>query len=140
MGRRKLELLPRSGSQSTSQTPLSSPKMASAPAAPKPNPFGAAKFVSISVQLFPCSQSFFFRPVDVSQREKQVEEKIEKEKESLKERIPMARTGSRPGIERPSAPASPKVAQASVTATVRPTLSFAGAAAAKKASEGESAE
>ena len=39
MGRRKLELLPRSGSQSTAQTPLSSPKMASAQAA-KANPFG----------------------------------------------------------------------------------------------------
>ncbi|KAF6757126.1 hypothetical protein DFP72DRAFT_891753 [Ephemerocybe angulata] len=129
MGRRKLELKPRSGNASVAQTPLSSPKMGSAqPTSSKPNPFGAAK------------------PVDVTQREKQVEEKLEKEKE----RFPVSRTNSRPATERPAAgrtssplpdskaaPASPKPASANLAPTVRPTLSFASAAAAKKAAESQ---
>ena len=44
MGRRKLELLPRSTSASSQATPLSSPKSAGFTAS-KSSPFGAAKYV-----------------------------------------------------------------------------------------------
>ncbi|EAU85647.1 hypothetical protein CC1G_10919 [Coprinopsis cinerea okayama7 len=128
MGRKKLELLPRSGPVSASPSPLSSPKLASQPAATsRPNPFGGAK------------------PVDVTQREREVEQKLE----AQKERIPISRTSSRTASERtagnrvatppPSqarAPASPKPIPAALNSTVRPTFSFANAAAAKKAKEG----
>lgn len=89
----------------------------------------------------PCSNKRTRRPVDVTQKEKEVEEKIEKGKEHPA----MTRTSSRPAMERTPAnatapagaakasPASPKAAAANLAPTVRPTLSFAGAAAAKKA-------
>ncbi|KAG6817184.1 hypothetical protein H0H87_011886 [Tephrocybe sp. NHM501043] len=132
--RRKLELLPRSGTPSAAQSPLSSPKMAPTPAAApssaRASPFGAA------------------RPVDVASKEKEVTERLEKEKELLKERLPMSRTNSRQASERtpltsthtiPTSAAgsavgsaSPKIAPKSLAPSVRPTLSFANAAAAKK--------
>ena len=43
MGRRKLELLPRSSNASAQPTPLSSPKSSSHQTTAKPNPFGIAK-------------------------------------------------------------------------------------------------
>ncbi|KAF8072150.1 hypothetical protein FPV67DRAFT_1578519 [Lyophyllum atratum] len=141
LNRRKLELLPRSGTASTTQTPLSSPKMSSAsaaaPAASRASPFGAAK------------------PVDVTSREKEVTERLDKEREVVKERLTMSRTSSRQGSERSpfgtrtppasattgsNTPASPKLGNAAAAGqpkpalapSVRPTLSFANAAAAKR--------
>lgn len=65
MGRRKLELLPRTANQSTATSPIGSPK-ASTPTAilSRANPFGDAK------------------PVDATSREKEVEEKLAKERET----------------------------------------------------------
>lgn len=57
MGRRKLELLPRTASQSTATSPIGSPK-ASTPSGVRANPFGAAK------------------PVDATAREREIEEKL----------------------------------------------------------------
>jgi translation initiation factor 4B len=97
------------------------------------------------------------RPVDVTGREKEVTEKVEKEREIIKEKLSMSRTNSRSATERPGAafgrtrtpppgsapqsPKSPKLAPAaapstksaaSTAPTVRPTLSFASAAAKKE--------
>ncbi|KAJ8481131.1 hypothetical protein ONZ45_g15405 [Pleurotus djamor] len=68
MGRRKLELLPRSGGSSVTGTPLASPKGDRDPTV-RSNPFGAAK------------------PVDVSNREKVVEDRLERDREATKERF-----------------------------------------------------
>ncbi|KAI5121217.1 hypothetical protein M0805_007226 [Coniferiporia weirii] len=149
MARRKLELLPRSTSASSQPTPLSSPKSAGFTAV-KSNPFGAAK------------------PVDVSAREAIVAEKIEKERGEVKERVAhhsMSRQGSRQARERPkpehssadgesgtrspaasvgaaeeSTHGSPRSPPASVAATVRPTFSFANAAARKRDAASEAAQ
>ncbi|KAJ7454869.1 hypothetical protein FB451DRAFT_1279656 [Mycena latifolia] len=142
LNRRKLELLPRSGNVSTAPSPLSSPKIGPTPpasAAPRSSPFGAAK------------------PVDVTSREKEVAERVEKEREIVKEKLTMSRTNSRAASERtafnrtrtpppgsaPQSPKSPKSPKLGPTAapktvapstapTVRPTLSFASAAAKKE--------
>ncbi|KII89606.1 hypothetical protein PLICRDRAFT_39716 [Plicaturopsis crispa FD-325 SS-3] len=128
LSRRKLELLPRSASTSASPSPLSSPKMAPATPSARSNPFGSAK------------------PVDVSSREKEVSERIEKERESIRVPHPMSRTSSRAASERghgrtpptstigstPGTPTSPKFTN---QAAVRPSISFADAAAAKTAEE-----
>ncbi|PPQ91825.1 hypothetical protein CVT25_000272 [Psilocybe cyanescens] len=133
LARKKLELLPRSGSASVSPSPLSSPKMGPTPPTsgnPKSNPFGGA------------------RPVDVSTRDKEVAERLEREREAHQEKFAMSRSTSRTGIERSqlSRPQTPPVttnsqSKASVSKppgpslvpTVRPTLSFANAAAKKEA-------
>ncbi|KAG2145224.1 hypothetical protein DEU56DRAFT_870292 [Suillus clintonianus] len=129
MGRRKLELLPL-------PPPLSSPKMASnpgAPPAPKASPFGAA------------------RPVDVTSKEREITARVEKDREALKERVPhpMSRNSSRQATERspitatrsppqliatPPTPGSPRISHATPTtsANIRPSISFASAASAKK--------
>ncbi|KAL0954715.1 hypothetical protein HGRIS_003668 [Hohenbuehelia grisea] len=146
MGRRKLELLPRSGSDSVSHTPLASPKgdsmlsASSTSSASKPSPFGAA------------------RPVDVSSREREVAEKVEREREAAKERgtgHSMSRTNSHTGGERtafgmtrssPSATAasqsstSPRLAAKATppASNVRPAFSFANAAAKKDAGSSKS--
>ncbi|KAI0059200.1 RNA-binding domain-containing protein [Artomyces pyxidatus] len=130
--RRKLELLPRSGTTSGTPSPLASPKMAQNNAhTPRANPFGTAK------------------PVDVSAKEKAVTERLDKEREATKERLgqhSMSRNSSRTGSDRAngslrtppasasgnsSVPPSPRVANA-VAANVRPTFSFAAAAGSKK--------
>ncbi|EKM57901.1 uncharacterized protein PHACADRAFT_251826 [Phanerochaete carnosa HHB-10118-sp] len=126
MGRRKLELLPRSSSSAT-PSPLSSPNPAHSTS--KPSPFGAAK------------------PVDTIAREIAVAERLEKEREQARERVthPMSRTSSRTGSSRgevlpsrPAAPpASPKTAEAPrpaapAVANIRPSFSFANAAAGKR--------
>jgi translation initiation factor 4B len=83
------------------------------------------------------------RPVDVSNRDKEVADRIEREKEAVQEKFTMSRSNSRPGIERPAAaaaaasapqPKSPaaKVPGPSLVPTVRPTLSFANVAAKKE--------
>ncbi|KAH9945487.1 uncharacterized protein BXZ73DRAFT_96476 [Epithele typhae] len=135
MGRRKLELLPRSSTTSAAPSPLASPNPANA--APRANPFGAA------------------RPVDVSAREAEVQQRIEKEREEVRDKFqqhaPMSRTSSRQGSQRPTPPVShpasalqsptspahgsPKLAPAAPAApvsNVRPSFSFASAAAGKK--------
>ncbi|KAH7106368.1 hypothetical protein BKA62DRAFT_292820 [Auriculariales sp. MPI-PUGE-AT-0066] len=89
MTRRKLELTPRSGAPSNATSPLGSPKQASAqPATPpaKSNPFGAA------------------RPVDVTQREKEVSERMERDRETTRAREPVAAPRER--AERPEAPST----------------------------------
>ncbi|XP_006459198.1 hypothetical protein AGABI2DRAFT_65545, partial [Agaricus bisporus var. bisporus H97] len=125
LGRRKLDLLPRSGNVSASPSPLSSPKMGPTPPTSRSNPFGAA------------------RPVDVSGREKVITERVDKDRD----RLSMSRTNSRSGAERPTtrprtppagAPASssPRVLSRPIAPNVRPTLSFANVAAKKESIPG----
>lgn len=128
LGRRKLELAPRSasGGNSTTETPLASPKMRS-------NPFGAAK------------------PVDVSARENEVAERLQKDRENLAKTVAekspnMGRTPSKsarerepvtilqPSQQKESAPSSP-VKSPGTSSVVRPTFSFANAASNKKTEE-----
>ncbi|PBK75482.1 putative citrate synthase [Armillaria solidipes] len=134
--RRKLELLPRSGSASGTPSPLSSPKIgptSSVSASSRSNPFGAAK------------------PVDVSGREQEVIERLEKDREHNRERLTMSRTNSRTASERPpmsrtstppisSTPSSPQPSHAipKTVSNVRPSISFAHAAAKKEAKAQES--
>lgn len=127
LGRRKLELAPRttSGGNSAAESPLASPKMRS-------NPFGAAK------------------PVDVSARENEVAERLQKDRENLAktvaEKTPMGRTPSKTAREREpvtilqppstkgSTPSSPTKATPQ-TSVVRPSFSFANAAGGSKKNE-----
>ncbi|KAF7375084.1 Translation initiation factor 4B [Mycena sanguinolenta] len=109
LSRRKLELLPRSGNASSAPSPLSSPKMGPTPpvsgGASRSSPFGAAK------------------PVDVTGREKEVTDKVEKEREIMKEKL---------SISPKLAPAAAPKPAPSTAPTVRPSLSFASAAAKKE--------
>ncbi|KAH8093701.1 hypothetical protein BXZ70DRAFT_948768 [Cristinia sonorae] len=133
LARRKLELLPRSSAGSAVPSPLSSPNPANPTSSSRSNPFGAAK------------------PVDVTAKEAAVLEKLERDREQTKERVQtsMSRTSSRTGTQRgprgetaqagtatpPVAPASPKAESPKPTlaaSTVRPSFSFASAAAGKK--------
>ncbi|KAJ3854446.1 hypothetical protein EV368DRAFT_63290 [Lentinula lateritia] len=137
MGRRKLELLPRSGNGSNVPSPLSSPKIGPTPpsSGSRSNPFGTAK------------------PVDVTAKDIEITQKLEKDREL--NRISMSRTSSRTSIERPisrnhtppasagshsqppSSPPAPasKVIPQGMSANVRPAFSFANAAANKKKAE-----
>jgi hypothetical protein len=150
MGRRRLELLPRSTNASASTSPLSSPKLASA-AGPRSNinPFGSARSVPANdtrrLLMNLC------RPVDVSSREKDIADRLDREKEHLKDRSfhSMSRTSSRAASERnhvgtprtppaqlsndlsASPPSSPKPTPA-ISSTVRPSLSFANVAGTRK--------
>ncbi|KAJ3734174.1 hypothetical protein DFJ43DRAFT_147979 [Lentinula guzmanii] len=141
MGRRKLELLPRSGSASNVPSPLSSPKIGPTPptSGNRSNPFGAA------------------RPVDVTAKELEIAQKVERERELNRDRISMSRTSSRTGVERPisrnntppasagshpQSPSSPpapaaKIIPQNMSANVRPAFSFANAAANKKTEDAE---
>ncbi|KAI0035498.1 hypothetical protein K488DRAFT_82940 [Vararia minispora EC-137] len=132
-GRRKLELLPRSGAASASPSPLASPKL-SQPAASKASPFGEAK------------------PVDVTARENAVAERLEREREAVASKAQGAghtmsrntsRTGSQRGTQRgspSSAAGSPRPAPAQ-PANVRPAFSFAAAASSGSGgAKGEDAE
>ncbi|KAI0951577.1 hypothetical protein AcW1_008587 [Taiwanofungus camphoratus] len=145
LARRKLELLPRSTAASTAPSPLASPSPSTTSSSHRSNPFGAAK------------------PVDVSAKEMAVAERLEKERET---RIahPMSRTSSRaashrgerrgdhpaprttppassvgvpnsPKLESNKSPTSPTI---STNANVRPSFSFASAAAGKKDAAAES--
>lgn len=88
------------------------------------------------------------RPVDVTARENEVLQKIEREREEVREKVAqtthsMSRTSSRTGSQRPTPPAS--AVQSPTTpqhephklppANVRPSFSFANAAAGKKDAE-----
>ncbi|KAJ1307430.1 hypothetical protein OPQ81_001532 [Rhizoctonia solani] len=133
-GRKQLNLLPRSAGGSNVASPLSSPRMANS-TAPKANPFGAA------------------RPVDVSNREREISEKLEKDRDSrVKEKAPFGRPGT--GSRRDSASGGPPIRTQSTprdhspaeedkkerpvnkfdakAAQVRAQTSFAAAAGAKK--------
>lgn len=87
------------------------------------------------------------RPVDVSSRDKEVTERIEKERGATHEKLAMSRSSSRTGIERsvltrPQTPPATAPTPASsrpvapkgpiLVPTVRPTLSFANVAAKKE--------
>ncbi|CAE6381193.1 unnamed protein product [Rhizoctonia solani] len=133
-GRKQLNLLPRSAGGSNVVSPLSSPRMANS-TGPKANPFGAA------------------RPVDISNRDREISDKLEKERESRgKDKVsfgrpgtgsrqdstsggPPTRTGSTP---RDHSPAEEEKKDRSANkfdakaAQVRSQTSFAAAAAAKK--------
>jgi len=125
--RRKLELMPRSTSNSASPSPLSSPKLTSSTvSSSRTNPFGAA------------------RPVDVSSREREVAERLEKDRELRLTSHPMSRTSSRTASLRtrtpppatsitstPPTPNSPKL-PSPISATVRPAVSFANVASGRK--------
>ncbi len=93
----------------------------------------------------------FYRPVDVSGREQEVIERLEKDREHNRERLTMSRTNSRTASERPpmsrtstppisSTPSSPQPSHAipKTASNVRPTISFAHAAAKKEAKAQES--
>jgi hypothetical protein len=137
MSRRKLELLPRSGNVSSSPSPMSSPKMSPTLASTiaRPNPFGNAK------------------PVDVSQRDKEVGQRLERERGAVKERLSMSRTSSRGASERtvqnsanatalPNDTSNQKVPLSgpATAPNVRPTLSFANVAANKGTGASETQE
>lgn len=82
--------------------------------------------------------------MDVSTREKEVADRLEKERDANKERMPMSRTNSRTATERNSRtstppansqnkiPSSPKPSNYVLAPNVRPTLSFANVAANKE--------
>jgi translation initiation factor 4B len=85
--------------------------------------------------------------VDVSSKEREVADRLEKERDALKDRSnPVSRTHSRTASERspasrtqtpplpvsPPLHASPRSAPAPLTANVRPSLSFANVASTKK--------
>ncbi|KAH7884566.1 hypothetical protein F5I97DRAFT_2074849 [Phlebopus sp. FC_14] len=126
LSRKKLELLPRSSGNSTSPSPMSSPKLASNTGAPRSNPFGAAR-LTIS------------RPVDISSKEREIALRLEKERERAP-LLPMSRTSSRQATERghASATRTPPVsspttsgspaAPPAASANVRPSISFANVA------------
>lgn len=119
------------------------------------NPFGGARY-STYAPFARFGNNAFSRPVDVTSREKEVAERLEKDREANKERLTMSRTSSRTGTERPSltsrtrtppptlstsqtlstAPklttSSPRLSNPTLTPNVRPTLSFASAAAKKE--------
>lgn len=107
--RKKLELLPRSSANSTTPSPLSSPKMASASA--RSNPFGAAK------------------PVDVSQKEREIATRLEGSvythpMSRSNSKQPMSRTSSKQPVQRDLNTSHAK------SGNVRPLVSFASAAGA----------
>jgi translation initiation factor 4B len=135
LARKKLELLPRSGNASTSPSPLPSPKMGPSPPVTinsRGSPFGAA------------------RPVDVSSREKEVADRLERDREANIEKIAMSRSDSRTGRDRnlASRPQTPPASKLStqtsgpptLTSTVRPSLSFANVAAKKEGSASRNEE
>src|ERR1700683_5019371 len=87
------------------------------------------------------------RPVDVSSREREVAERLDKDRETNKDRLashPMSRTSSRtaslrtrppppaPSITSPPPPPNSPKLPSPISATVRPAVSFASAASAKK--------
>jgi translation initiation factor 4B len=88
----------------------------SGPSTPKFNPFGDAK------------------PVDVSAKERAISERVDKEREAIREKVAqpqqhsMSRTNSRTGMERSTSKPGTQRASSTANATVRPAVSFANAA------------
>lgn len=99
------------------------------------------------------------RPVDVTSKEREITARVEKDREALKERVPhpMSRNSSRQATERspitatrsppqviatPPTPGSPRLSHATPTtsANIRPSISFANAASAKKDASNAKAE
>jgi len=117
-----------------------------ASSAPRSNPFGGARLeIPITYQLIVSKCPKFLRPVDVSSRDREVAERIEREREVNNPKLAMSRTSSRTGVERsslnrPQTPTSnvsvqskaPKLAGPSLVPSVRPSLSFANVAAKKE--------
>jgi translation initiation factor 4B len=155
MGRRKLELLPRTGSASVGPSPLSSPNLAPSSPAPsnRANPFGGAKQVTFfslkSIQTLLIYR--FNRPVDVTNKEREVAQRLEKEREAIpndRTDHPVSRTSSRTGNDRSSPSTPSRTSQASVVSTpmtstaskistapkVQPAISFANVAGRKDTS------
>lgn len=87
MGRRKLELLPRTASQSTATSPVGSPK-ASTPSAVRANPFGAAK------------------PIDAAAREREIEEKLARDREERQKDKPSGPPARSSGSQERAPPAA----------------------------------
>ena len=106
------------------------------------------------------SKNELLRPVDVSAREAEITQRLEKGREEIKDRVQhhnMSRQSSQqartrgpvaasddgkapadatsPSVTTPPSPSSPRAAHASISSTVRPTFSFASAAAAKREQE-----
>lgn len=96
--------------------------------------------ISKPINLIGCS------PVDVSSREKEVADRLERDREANLEKIAMSRSNSRTGTDRnlaprsqtPPAPLHSKLPLSTqtlgptLTPTVRPSLSFANVAAKKE--------
>lgn len=128
MNRKKLELLPRTSTGSTSPSPLSSPKLASN--APRPSPFGAAKWVhpceSRKVILTCC------RPIDNSAKDREISARLDLAKDRAPQHS-MSRTNSRQATERGPTPSNKasSTSPSTATATVRPLFSFANAVGRK---------
>ena len=112
------------------------------------SPFGAARYVCID-----SFQSQFLtdcRPVDVSSRDKEVADRLERDREANLEKIAMSRSDSRTGRDRnlASRPQTPPASKLStqtsgpptLTSTVRPSLSFANVAAKKESSASRNEE
>jgi translation initiation factor 4B len=78
-----------------------------------------------------------FRPVDVSVKDKEVTERIEKDREAVASKVQqhtMTRTSSKGGFERTAS--KPGTSRAGSTANVRPAVSFASALSNKSTPEG----
>lgn len=105
------------------------------------------------------SAQVIYRPVDVTSKEREITARVEKDREALKERVPhpMSRNSSRQATERspitatrsppqviatPPTPGSPRLSHATPTtsANIRPSISFANAASAKKDASNVKAE
>lgn len=93
----------------------------------------------------------------MSSREKEVAERVERDREAVRERASMSRTSSRTGTERPPihrprtppstgpppaqlSPRASAAAKAALVPNVRPTLSFAAAAKRESAERGNSVD
>jgi len=105
ISRKKLELLPRTSTGSTSPSPLSSPKLASN--APRPSPFGSAK------------------PVDNTAKEREISTRLELSKDRAPQHS-MSRTSSRQATERGPAHSNKasSTSPSTASATIRPSFSF----------------
>lgn len=83
----------------------------------------------------------FSRPVDVSAKERAITERVDKEREVMKDKVAqpqphsMSRTNSDTGMERSVSKPGTERAPSTVNAIVRPTVSFANAAGGKSATE-----
>ena len=108
------------------------------------NPFGHARYVCMKF-LNP-THLIGYSPVDVSSREKEVADRLERDREANLEKLAISRSNSRTGTDRnliPRPQTPPALAQSKLSSstqiwgptlapTVRPSLSFANVAAKKE--------